>query len=149
MVSGIVRPGYIPTVLECMTVRGLTVKNLKPSKLPEGTVIDDAKWGEHIKRADGIWEELDSDYMGDRYRVTDSGYDKDGDESYVEFLRRTSRADSTKSDDYFTDYKIIAVPPEFVFVGDAESIHGPMSKWFGVYSDGTRKHDCKGYNCEF
>jgi hypothetical protein len=123
------------------------VRNLKPSQLPAGTVIDDKRYGEYIKRPNGIWEELDCDYMGDRERVTDAGYDHNGKESYPEFLRRTERADMKKSDDYFTTYEIIAVPPGFVFVGDAESLHGYWFDVLGGYSDGTRQHDCKGYNC--
>ena len=125
------------------------MKNLKPSQLPEGTVIDDQKYGEYIKRADGIWEEMDCGFLGDRERVTDDGFDRNR-ESYKGFLSRTGLADTDKSDEYFKDYKVIAVPPGFVFVGDAEPIHGPWSVWFGsVYSDGSPIHDCKGYNCEF
>jgi hypothetical protein len=124
-------------------------KNLKPSQLPEGTVIDDPRHGEFIKRADNIWEEMESGFLGDKDRVTDSGYDKNGTESYPEFLRRTGLGETKKSDDYFVGCKVVAVPPGFVFVGDAESIHGPWVELLGGYADGSRKHDCKGYNCEF
>lgn len=122
------------------------MKNLKPSQLPDNTVIDDERHGEYIKRADGIWEELDSDYMGDRERVTDVGYDENTD--YIDWIRRYPMCDRRKSDDYFTYYKVLAIPPDFVFVGDAESIHGPWVELLGGYSDGSRKHDCKGFNCE-
>lgn len=119
------------------------MKNLKPSKLPEGTVIDDVKQGEYIKRADGIWEELDSDYMGDRERVSDSGYS-----DYME-ARKFNLTWNTKSDDYFTDFKLIASDPSFDFSGKALEIHGPWLDVIGGYVDGTRPHECKGYNCEF
>lgn len=123
------------------------MKNLKPSQLPEGTVIDDQYYGEYIKRADGIWEELDSNYMGDRERVTDVGYDENTD--YLEWTRRYSMCDRRKSDDYFTYFKIVAVPPGFDFSGKALDVHGPWVDAIGGYVDGTRPHECKGYNCEF
>ena len=120
------------------------MKNLKPSQLPEGTVIDDEKQGEYIKRADNVWEELDMDYMGDRQRVSDEGYTNYWDAG-ASTRNLTWRA---KSDEYFTEYKIIAVPPGFVFVGDAESIHGKWYQIVGSYEDGSRPHECRGYNCE-
>lgn len=121
------------------------MRNLKPSQLPMNTVIDDERYGEYIKRADGIWEETSCDYMGDRERVTDVGYDKNMD--HKEWYTRYGLCDRRKSDDYFAEYEVVAVPPGFVFVGDAESIHGPLLDVLGGYADGTRVHDCKGYNC--
>jgi hypothetical protein len=120
------------------------MKNLKPSELPEGTVIDDERQGEYIKRAEGVWEEMDRDYMGDRQRVTDAGYSDS--EDYGAFLRRTERADMQKSDDYFTDYKVIASDPEFDFGG--VMLHGQWDSESGTHVDGTANHYCKGYNCE-
>jgi len=90
------------------------VKNLKPSQLSEGTVIDDPRYGEYIKRADGIWEEMDRDQIGDRDRVTDEGYDNAGEETFAQFLSRTGLAHSDKSDNYFKDYKVISLPVSVV-----------------------------------
>lgn len=126
------------------------MKNLKPSVLPEGAVIDDERHGEFIKRSDGVWEELDSNYMGDRERVTDVGYEaftasgKTRDEWYA----RYDLPHRESADDYFTNYKVIAIPPWFVYVGDAESIHGDWLNSLNSYVDGALQHNCKGYNCE-
>lgn len=124
------------------------MKNLKPSQLPENTVIDDERYGEYIKRSGGLWEEMDRNNLGDRERVTDTGYDKNGSLTYAEWLRAYGLPSTEKSDDYFKNYRIVAVPPEFVFVGDAESLHGPWVERLRSYYDGSRSHDCKGYNCE-
>lgn len=121
------------------------MKNLKPSQLPEGTVIDDETRGEFIKRADGIWEEMDRDYMGDRDRVTDIGYEDSG-MDYRDWYTKYPMCDQRKSDDYFTDFEVIATPPDFVFVG--VMLHGPLLDGIGGYADGTRPHACDGYNCE-
>lgn len=118
------------------------MKNLKPSKLPEGTVIDDERRGEYIKRADGVWEEMDRDYLGDRERVSDVGYDTWLNENMTE-LGLTNRI---KSDDYFTEYKVIASDPSFIF--HMVKLHGPWSVERQLYSDSTPAHHCKGYNCE-
>jgi hypothetical protein len=88
--------------------------NLKLSQLPEGTVIDDERHGEYIKRADGIWEETSMDYMGDRERVTDTGYIDGGVESYPAFLKRTNLAWREPAETYFKNYKIISLPIETV-----------------------------------
>jgi hypothetical protein len=120
------------------------MKNPKPSQLPENTVIDDERYGEYIKRTEGVWEEFESDMLGDKIRISDDGY-----ESYDDRALRLNLTWKHKSDDYFKDYRVIAVPPEFVFVGDAESLHGPYIDALGGFSDGARPHECKGYNCEF
>ena len=123
------------------------MKNLKPSQLPENTVIDDERYGEYIKRVDGVWEETSCDYMGDRERVTDVGYNET-EMTSREWYDRYPIHHREKSDDYFKNYEVVAVPPGFVFVGDAESLHGPWFNEIGGYSDGSRPHVCKGYNCD-
>jgi hypothetical protein len=123
------------------------MKNLKPSQLPENTVIgkDGPNYEElYIKRDNGVWEDL---FAGcgccvDREKISDDGCEKD------ELYYSQGGMTTTKtSDEYFEDFKVISLPPGFVFVGDAESIHGPLLDVLGGYSDGTRPHECKGYNC--
>ena len=120
------------------------MKNLKPSQLPEGSVIDDERYGEYIKRDDGIWEETSCDYMGDRERVTDIGYADFTPKT--EWYSRYGLCGRKKSDDYFKDYKIIATPPDFYL--NARTLHGDLIGDTGIYLDGTPIHGCKGYNCE-
>lgn len=117
------------------------MKNLKPSQLPEGTVIDDAKQGEYIKRVGGIWEELDRDYMGTRERVSDQGYER-----YSDMPRNLDLTWTDKSDDYFTEYNVIASEPSFRF--SDIGLHGKFVMEAGTFLDGTPMHNCKGYNCE-
>lgn len=104
-------------VLDRMHVMGITVKNLKPSQLPEDTVIGTrAPHYEdlYIKRADGIWEDLFSGCgcCEESVRVSDAGCVKD-----EQYYSRGGMTTTKTSDEYFTDYKVIAVPPDFVFVG--------------------------------
>lgn len=117
------------------------VKNLKPSQLPEGSVIDDLKQGEYIKRSGGVWEETSCDYMGDRERVSDRGYERFSDMPYALGLSWCE-----KSDVYFKSYILIASTPGFTF--DDELLHGVWVDAYGSYIDGTPMHDCEGYNCD-
>lgn len=117
------------------------MKNLKPSELPEGTVIDDEKHGEFIKRSEGVWEEFETDMLGDRDKISDYGY-----EQYDARARRQHLTWREKSDDYFTNYRIIASDPSFQF--DRANLHGPYDIIREAFMDGTEMHNCKGYNCE-
>jgi hypothetical protein len=127
-------------------VRGITVKNLKPSQLPERTVI--GKDGPHyeelyIKRADGIWEDLFSGcgHCEDHERISDAGCIKD-----EQYYSRGGMTTTKTSDEYFVDYKVIAVDPSFCFyIGD---LHGEWDHEKQAYPDGAGYHGCKGYNCE-
>lgn len=125
-------------------VRGITVKNLKPSQLPELTVIE-THIGEYIKRADGIWEDLFSGCgcCEPHERISDAGCESIWDGVPGLHHRLTT---TTKSDDYFPEYKVIATDPEYTF--SDEAIHGKWVMEKQVYSDGMGEHFCKGYNCE-
>lgn len=122
------------------------MKNLKPSQLPEDTVIGKKAWGHYdqlyIKKADGIWEDLFSGCgcCEPHEKISDKGCLKD--ENYA----LDSPTTTMTSDEYFTDFKIIAVPPGVVF--DVEALHGPFIDVTQTYLDATNPHDCKGYNCE-
>jgi hypothetical protein len=121
----------------------MMLRNLKPSLLPEGTVIDDPRHGEYIKRAEGVWEEVGCDIMGDKYRVSDKGYNDWGD---AEKIKLDGSTIDDKSDDYFKDYRVVAVDPSFCFyIGD---LHGEWDHELQSYPDGAGYHGCKGYNCE-
>lgn len=121
------------------------MKNPKPSLLPERTVIGTgAPHYEdlYIKGADGVWEDLFSGCgcCVDHERIGDAGCEtifKCGG------LRLTTEQ---KSDEYFTDFKIIASDPSVYF--DIEALHGPWVDVYGMYFDRTLDHDCKGYNCD-
>jgi hypothetical protein len=126
------------------------MKNLKPSQLPVGTVIDDESEGvfikqpyiDGLKREVSVWSAVDYDYMGPD-RISDEGCVTTHDKGYFHLTS------SKKSDDYFTDYKIVAVPPGFVFPDGAEGLHGPVVSGGVEYLDGTSIfHACEGYNCE-
>jgi hypothetical protein len=124
------------------------MKNLKPSQLPENTVI--GKDGPHyeglyIKRAGGVWEDLFSGCgcCTDSEKISDAGCVKD--ETYY---GRGGMTTTKTSDEYFEDYKVIAVPPGFSF-GDLElDIHGDFSYRTMTYADGTAAHNCERVNCE-
>jgi hypothetical protein len=122
------------------------MKNLKPSQLPEGTVIDDDRHGEYIKRADGLWEETSCDYMGDRERVVDISF-KDSGMTHKEWYTRYPTSGRSPSDEHFKSFKIIAVPPGFVL--SDEMLHGPWDVDQQIYADNHVAHYCKGYNCDY
>ena len=90
------------------------MKHLKPSQLPKNTVIGTGPHYEslYIKLADGIWEDLFSGCgcCVDREKISDAGCEKD-----VDFYGLGSMTTTETSDDYFKDYKVVAVPPGFVF----------------------------------
>lgn len=115
------------------------MKNLKPSQLPVHTAIDDSKYGEYLKVQDGIWEEVYSGCCSWSGRLSDDGRPSPYGDKY-------GLSTGAKADDMFTDFKIIAVPPGFVF--HAETLHGPIIDGFGQFADGTVSHECGGYNCE-
>ncbi|QED11725.1 hypothetical protein PP914_gp237 [Arthrobacter phage Qui] len=124
------------------------LRNLKPSLLPEGTVIGaTAPHYEdlYIKGANGIWEDLGGGCgcCYDSERISDAGCVED--EEYYSIGGMTT---TQTSDEYFKDFKVVAVPPEFVFVGDAEALHGEWESQAGMFEDGAKVHRCKGYNCE-
>ena len=125
------------------------MKNLKPSQLPVGTVIGtEAHYEElYIKREGNYWEDLFSGcgHCEDSVRVGDEGCDH----NVVHSAYGCRNTVSYTSDIYFTDYKIIALPPGFIL--DSETLHGFLISGGGVleYQDGTRPdHDCGGFNCE-
>lgn len=127
------------------------MKNLKPSQLPVDTVIAKKAWGKYkglyIKSEGGYWEDLFSGCgcCTDSERISDEGCELDEDDLYDSQYSLTTKK---TSDEYFEDYKVISVPPGFVFVGDTESLHGNYSYKTMTYADGTSIHDCPGYNCE-
>lgn len=123
------------------------MKNLKPSQLPVKTVIgNEAPHYEdlYIKDSDGLWIDL---FSGcgcciDGERISDAGCTKD-----EKYYSRGGMTTTMSSDEYFTDFKVVAVPPDYVF--DAVELHGPWRRESGTYSDGSASHSCKGYTCEY
>lgn len=116
------------------------MKNLKPSQLPEGTVIDDLNVSMFVKLANGIWD--------DRFGtcgcccsglVFDAGIDK-------KYHDMNKVATSKTSDEYFTDYTIMSVPPGFLV--DDIVLHGEWDKDSSTFADGTGAHVCTGFNCK-
>lgn len=116
------------------------MKNLKPSQLPEGTVIDDLNKGLFGKLAGGMWS--------DRFEtcgcccsglVFDAGTDKKRHDM-------NDVATPLPSDEYFTDYTVMSVPPGFSFADF--DIHGDFSSKTMTYADGTKLHNCQRFNCD-
>jgi len=123
------------------------MKNLKPSQLPEKTVIGNT--GPHyeelyIKKTDGIWEDLFSGcgHCEDAVRVSDEGCDH----NVIHSSYGCRNTVSYTSDIYFTDYKIIAVP--YGYSLEEADIHGDFSARSMTYADGTKLHNCERINCE-
>lgn len=80
------------------------MRDFQPSELPVGTVIAEKRGFEYIKREGDYWEDL---FSGcgcciNPVKVSDAGcpniYDSE------------SLTDEEKSDDYFTDFRIVAFP---------------------------------------
>lgn len=123
------------------------MKNLKPFHLPEKTVIgvgsphyEDL----YIKGPDGIWEDLFSGcgHCADSEKISDVGCVKD--EAYYS---RGGMTTTKTSDEYFDEYKVIASDPSFDF--SLADLHGGFFMERETFDDGTPRHTCKGYNCEF
>jgi hypothetical protein len=127
------------------------MKNLKPSQLPEGTVIATPYFKDvslYIKKADGIWEDLFSGCgcCRESERISDVGCEEDEDDLNLNCLPHYLTTSKT-SDDYFDHgYKLISSHPDFDF--NSVMLHGPWVDEYGTFLDGTKMHDCKGYNCE-
>ena len=122
----------------------MTFKNLKPSQLPEGTVI--GKDGPHyydmyIKNEEGVWDDMFSGCgcCTASEHISDKGCTA---EEYWKLNLTTTKT----SDEFFDDYKVIAVPPGFL--GDDIMLHGEWDKEFERFADGVGAHVCNGFNCE-
>jgi hypothetical protein len=130
------------------------MKNLKPSELPVDTVIAEKSWGKYddlyIKRegvegASDYWEDLFSGCgcCTDHERISDSGSEEDEDDLWMDPRKLTT---TKTSNDYFEDFKVIALPPGYLI--DETQLHGEWSRDKWTYSDGTGQHICPGVNCE-
>lgn len=124
----------------------LVMKNLKPSYLPIKTVIMSLSGLDnedlYIKSENGFWEDLFSGCgcCTDSVRVSDNGCGEEDKYS------RGGPTTTKTSDDYFTEYKVIAAPPGYEF--DESYIHGVWSRDSWTFADGTGLHACGGFNCE-
>ena len=80
------------------------MKNFKPSELPEDTVIKDKDEGVWMKEESGVWGEMTAHCSDCARTVTDTGRDlNEVGTNYIDNL-------SIKADDFFQDFKIIALP---------------------------------------
>ena len=74
---------------------------IKPSVLPENSVIEDIYYGKYIKEADGVWVEVHAAFGENPIEVRDAGCpDVSAPDYFV----------VNPADEYFTEFEIIAVP---------------------------------------
>jgi hypothetical protein len=79
------------------------MKNLKPSQLPEGTVIEVPKYGTYLKVSDGVWEEVYSGCCSSTGRISDDG-------RHSEYGDKYGWSTDENADDIFQDFKIVSLP---------------------------------------
>jgi hypothetical protein len=126
------------------------LKNIKPSLLPIDTVIGAPKYDLNYEELyihreyDGVtyWEDLFSGcgHCEDHEVIADLGRQN------LEEHRRGNITTDKTSDEYFPDFKVIAVPYGFTVV--EEDLHGEFWPKSMTFDDGSPHHRCGGINCE-
>lgn len=79
---------------------------MKPSELPENTVISDPENGRFIKETSTVWMEISPAYRELPYYVWDHGHPNK--------TNRPSNFVPEKSDEYFKDFEIVSLPSGWI-----------------------------------
>lgn len=83
------------------------MNDFKPSELPVDTIIEGDVVGMFIKRANGVWEEINA-HCGDCATIV---FDTPTPEKIAEFEKKYDKVREFASDSYFKDrFKIVALP---------------------------------------